>query len=155
VGEVIDRVDEVGGSLQLEGKHVALTLPQNCPPDTEAAIVETVRANRDAVSAKLSGMGSKAPTVEEVRASLPPGAKLVSYEPKQAPFAVAPVSLVNDAGKFYRAYLADLSRRLAKPEGYHCPPLADILSKLADAGVELRVDASAGGTPPGYREGKR
>src|ERR1039458_2936646 len=94
VGEVIDRVAEVGGSLRLEGKHVALTLPQNCPPDTEAAIVETVRANRDAVSAMLSGMGSKAPTLEEVRARLPPDIKLVSYDPKQAPFAVALVSLV-------------------------------------------------------------
>jgi hypothetical protein len=29
--------------------------------------------------------------------------------------------------------------RLAKPEGYHCPPLTDILSKLADAGLELTV----------------
>lgn len=53
VGEVIDRVAEVGGSLQLKGEHVALTLPWNCPPDTEVAIVETVRANRNVVSAVL------------------------------------------------------------------------------------------------------
>ena len=142
VGEVIDRVAEVGGSLRLEGKHVALSLPRDCPPETESAIVETVRANRDAVSAMLGDLGSKAPTVEEVRASLPPSVKLVRYEPKQAPFAVVPVSLVNNAGKFYRCYLAALSRRLAKPEGYPCPPLADILSKLADAGLELTVDPS-------------
>ena len=142
VGELVERVAEVGGSLYLEGNHVALTLPQNCPPDTEAAIVETIRANRDAVSAILDDMGSKAPSLEEVRASLPPGIKLVSYEPKQAPFDLTPVFTVTKAGKFYRAYLRDLTWRLEHPHDYAAPPLADILSKLAEAGLELRLDRS-------------
>jgi hypothetical protein len=140
VGEVIDRVAEVGGSLHLEGKHVALTLPQNCPPDTEAAIVETIRVNRDAVSAILDDMESKAPSLEEVIASLPPGVKLVSYHPKQAPFAVRPVSLVTNAGKFYRAYLKDLRWRAEHPDGYAAPPLRDITAKLAEAGLELHLE---------------
>lgn len=143
VGEVIDRVAEVGGSLQLEGERVALTLPRNCPPDTEAAIVGTVRANRDAVSAMLRDMGSKAPSLEEVKASLPPGVKTVGYHPKQAPFAVAPVSVVTDAGKFFRACLKDLAWRLEHPDGYAAPPLADVLAKLAEAGLELSIDAPA------------
>ena len=146
VGEVIERVVEVGGSLQLEGKHVALTLPRNCPPETESAIVETVRANREVVSAMLHDIGSKAPSLEEVKASLPPGVKLVSYEPKQAPFAVAPISIVTDAGKFFRAYLKDLAWQLEHPDGYAAPPLVDILSKLGDAGLELALD---------HREGRR
>jgi hypothetical protein len=144
VGEVIERVAEVGGSLQLEGKdgeHVALTLPRNCPPETESAIVETVRANREVVPAMLHDIGSKAPSVEKVRASLPPSVRLVSYHPKPAPFAVAPVSIVTDAGKFYRAYLKDLAWRIEHPQGHAAPLLADILSKLADAGLELTVDA--------------
>jgi hypothetical protein len=141
IGEVIERVARVGGSLQLEGKHVALTLPHNCPPDTEAAIVETIRRDRKAVIAILQDIESKAPSLEEVKASLSPGVRLVSYRPRQAPFAVMSISVVTDAEKFYRAYLADLSRRLAKLKGCHCPPLADILSKLADAGLELTVDA--------------
>ena len=141
VGEAIDRVAEVGGRLQLEGEHVALALPRNCPPDTEAAIVETIRANRDAVSVMLRDKGSKAPSLEEVIASLPSGVKLVSYRPKEAPFAVAPVSIVTDAGKFYRSRLADLSGRMAEPMTHSCPPLDDILSKLSDAGLELRIDA--------------
>ena len=143
VGEVIERVAEVGGSLHLEGKHVALALPRNCPPDTEAAIVETIRANRDAVSAILDDMGNKAPSLQEVRASLPPGVRLLSYQPKQAPFAVAPVSVVTNAGKFFRAYLSALRWRLEHPHGYAAPPLPDILGKLADAGLELTVDAPA------------
>lgn len=149
----VDRIRELGGELFLVGDRLRFRIPAG---NMEARqLIAEIRRDRDEVIAMLRDKESKPPSIEEVQAALPPGVKLVSYEPKQAPFAVAPVSLVNDAGKFYRAYLADLSRRLAKPEGYHCPPLADILSKLADAGLELRVDASAGGTPPGYREGKR
>jgi hypothetical protein len=146
VGEVMDRVAEVGGSLQLEGKHVALTLPPNCPPETEIAIVETIRANRVAVSAILHDMGSEAPPLEEVKASLPPGVKLVSYHPKQAPFAVAPVSVVKNAGKFYRAYLKDLGWRIEHPEGRAAPPLSDIVAKLAEAGLELTFQAAGAGS---------
>jgi hypothetical protein len=91
----------------------------------------------------LSDMASKAPSLEEVKASLPPGVRLVNYQPREVPFAVAPVSIVTQAGKFYRAYLADLARRLEKPEGYHCPPLSDILSKLSSAGLELMIEAPA------------
>ena len=123
VGEVLDRVAEVGGCLRLEGEHVALTLPGNCPPETESTIVENVRANRDVVSAILYDIGSKAPSLEEVRASLPPGVRLVSYHPKQPPFAVAPVSIVTNAGKFYRKYLDDLAWRIEHGgEGYSAPP---------------------------------
>lgn len=146
IGKVIERVAEVGGSLQLEGKHVALTLPRNCPPETESAIVETVRANREVVSAMLHDMGSKAPSLEEVKTSLPPGVKLVSYNPKQAPFAVAPVSVVKDAGKFYRAYLKDLGWRIEHPEARAAPPLSDILAKLAEAGLELTFQSTGAGS---------
>jgi hypothetical protein len=140
VGEVIDRVAQVGGRLRLEGEQVSLSLPHDCPPDTEAAIVETVRANRDAVSAMLRDLASQAPSLEEVKASTPPGVRIMRYDPKQAPFACAPVSVVTNAGSFYRAYLRDLKARLEKPEGYHCPPLVDILAKLAAAGLELTVE---------------
>jgi hypothetical protein len=88
----------------------------------------------------LQDQGSKAPPLAEVMSELPPGVRLVSYQPKEAPFAVAPVSTVTNAGKFFRAYLADLSRRMANPQTYSCPPLPEILGKLADAGLELKVD---------------
>jgi hypothetical protein len=146
VGEAIDLVAEVGGSLQLEGDQVSLSLPQNCPPDAESAILASARANRDALAALLREMASKAPPLEEVKASLPAGVRLVSYQPKEAPFPVALTSLVTNAGRFYRAYLRDLKARLEKPEGYHCLLLPDIFNKLADAGLELAFE------PPAARE---
>ncbi len=137
----VDRIRELGGELFLVGDRLKYRIPAG---NLEARqLIAEIRRDREAVIAMLRDIESKPPSVEEVRAALPPGVKLVSYNPKQSPFAVAPVSVVTNAGKFYRAYLADLSRRLARPEGCHCPPLADILSKLADAGLELSVDAPA------------
>ena len=73
---------------------------------------------------------------------LPAGVRLLKYQPKPVPFAVAPVSVVTGAGKFFRAYLKDLAWRLAHPESYAAPPLVEIMSKLADAGLDLIADAS-------------
>ena len=54
-GEVIGRVAEVGGRLQLDGERVQLSLPWDCPPETASAILKTVRANHDAVAAREMG----------------------------------------------------------------------------------------------------
>jgi hypothetical protein len=138
VGAAIDYVAEVGGSLRLEGERLKLRLPGNCP--AENIIVETIRANRDVVAAMLRERESKPPSLEEVTAMLPAGVRVRKYEPKAVPFAVAPVSVVTDAGKFFRAYLKDLAWRLAHPDTYAAPPLADILVKLADGGLDLVTD---------------
>ena len=68
-------------------------------------MVSELRREREAAIAFLRDRESKPPSLEEVKAVLPPGVRLVNYEPKQPPFAVAPVSIVTNAGKFYRAYL--------------------------------------------------
>jgi hypothetical protein len=134
----VDRIRELGGELFLAGDRLKYRIPAGNPEARQ--LLAEIRRDREAVIAMLRDIESKPPPLEEVTAMLPAGVRLVSYRPKEAPFAVAPVSIVNDAGKFYRAYLADLSRRLAMPEGYYSPPLADILGKLADAGLELKVD---------------
>jgi len=133
----IDRLRELGGEVFLDGGQLRYRIP-----DTPEAnqMIEEIRQNREVILAMLTERESVAPSLEEVRGILPPGVNVVSYEPKEAPFAVAPVSIVTNAGRFYRVYLADLRERLAKPDAYSCPPLADILAKLSDAGLELKVD---------------
>ncbi len=133
----IDRLQELGGELFLQGGFIRYRVPKGNPEAHE--LLAEIRKDRQAFIALLQDRESKPPSLDEIQASLPPGVKLVNYEPKQPPFAVAPVSIVANAGKFYRAYLADLRERVLKPEGYSCPPLADILAKLAEAGLELEV----------------
>jgi len=137
--DVIDRLQELGCAVRVEGERLKVRGP-NLPE--VPGLVSELRASRDraAIIAMLKDRESNAPSLAEVKAVLPPGVRLVSYNPKRAPFAVAPISIITDAGKFFRAYLRDLQFRLEHPDGYHCSPLADILSKLADAGLELRAD---------------
>jgi hypothetical protein len=120
----------------LDGEKIRYRIPAT---DEARQLVGEIRANREAIIALLRDRETRAPSLDEVRACLPDAVKVVSYRPKEAPFAVAPVSVVTDAGRFYRAYLANLRERLAKPDGYSCPPLTDILAKLADGGLQVEV----------------
>jgi hypothetical protein len=133
----IDRLKELGGELFLNGATVRYRIPAESQEARQ--IIAELRRDRDALAALLRDRESEPPSLEEVEAALPTGVRLVSYCPKQTPFAVAPVSVVTNAGKFFRAHLRDLKARLEKPEGYHCPLLVDILAKLADAGLELQI----------------
>lgn len=133
---VVDRLAALGCSVRLDGEKLKVRGP-NKPEVRE--LVSELRRDRDAVMSLLRDRQSKAPTLEEVKSALPPCVRLVSYKPKEAPFAVAPVSVVTNAGKFFRTYLRDLAWRLGHPEGHAAPPLPDILSKLADAGLQVEI----------------
>ncbi len=133
----IDRLRELGGELFLQGE----TIRYRIPADSEEAheVIAELRRNRDALAAMLQDRENNPPSLAEVKAALPPGVRLVSYQPEQAPFAVAPISIVTNAGKFFRAYLRDLRWRMEHQDGYAAPPLADVLSKLSDAGLQLNL----------------
>ena len=132
----IERLAELGGTLWLEGEKLRYRIP---PTPEAREIIAEIRQDREAVKELLRDAESKPPSLAEVKAALPAGVRLMSYQPKAAPFAVAPVSVVTNAEKFYRAYLRDLKARIQNPKGYHVAPLADILAKLAEAGLELEV----------------
>lgn len=140
IGDALDRVAQAGGSLWLSGEKIKLCLPEDC--GDSAKIVEALRRDRQAVIAMLRDIESKPPSLEEVKAMLPPGVQVLKYQPRTPPFAVAPVSVVTNAGRFFRAYLRDMAWRLEHPKAYACAPLHEILAKLAEAGVELEIDAS-------------
>jgi hypothetical protein len=136
--DLLDRLSFFGCQVRVEGDKLKVRGPDR--PEVEGLVSE-LRREREAAIAFLRDRESKPPSLDEIQASLPPGVKLVNYEPKQPPFAVAPVSVVTNAGKFFRAYLGDLRWRLEHPEGYAAQPLPDILAKLAEAGLELKIDA--------------
>jgi len=137
--EVIDRLTALGCDVRLEGNRLKVRGP-DCPEIV--SLLPELRARREEAIQIIREQQGKPPSLEEVRALLPSGVRLISYCPKQAPFAVAPVSVVTNAGRFFRVYLKDLAWRLEHPDGYAAPPLADILSKLADAGLSLLADGN-------------
>jgi hypothetical protein len=134
--DILDRLVKLGCTVWAENEKVKVEGPEL--PEVIDLITE-LRLNRDAALAFLREQESQPLSLVEVKAALPPGVTLVSYRPKPAPFAVRPVSIVTNARKFFRAYLADLAWRIEHPDGYAAPPLADILAKLADGGLELEL----------------
>jgi hypothetical protein len=137
--DVLDRLAAFGCAVRIEGEKLKVRGP-NLPE--VAALVSELHARRDDAFSILRDTESRPLSLEEIQAALPSGVTLVSYGPKQAPFTVAPVSVVTNAGKFFRVYLRDLRWQLEHPDGYAAPPLPNILSKLADAGLELRIGKS-------------
>jgi hypothetical protein len=135
-GSAIDRLRELGGDIFLQGDAIRYRIPARSPEAHE--LLAEIRKDREAFKALLRDRESKPPSLEEVKAALPPSVTLVSYQPNHAPFAIAAVSVVTDAGRFFRVYLRDLTWRMAHPDTRAAPPLADILARLADAGLILR-----------------
>jgi hypothetical protein len=138
-GSAIDRFQELGGSLYLVGGRLRYRLPAG---DLEARkLLPEIRENRDVIVEMLRDRESQPPPLAEVISKLPDGVSVVRYEPKTVPFVVGAVaSVVTNAGKFFRRYLAELPRRLNDPGTRSVPPLADILTKLQDGGLELELE---------------
>lgn len=73
--------------------------------------------------------------------SLPKGVSVVRYEEKAAPVAITVCSVVNDLPKFIRHALDELGARLHSPIQIKAgDSVFLLLSKLADCGLELRLE---------------
>ncbi len=73
--------------------------------------------------------------------ALPPGVRLMSYQPKEPPVAITVCSVVTDVPKFIEHCLAELSARLHSPVQIRAgDSVFELLSKLADCGLELVVE---------------
>ena len=89
-------------------------------------------------TAHLEALGVPAPPVCP---PLPKGVRLVRYEPRTPPVAIRPVSVVTDVNKFIRHYLEELDARLHSPVQIRAGgSVFEILSKLAEAGLELAIE---------------
>jgi hypothetical protein len=93
----------------------------------------------------LDALGVPAPPVCP---PLPKAVRLVRYAPKTPPVAIRPISLVTDVEKFIRHYLQELDARLNNPVQIRAGgSVFEILSKLAEAGVELAIEGPQRGDP--------
>ena len=87
--------------------------------------------------------GDSAPSVPaaECPYCLPEGVKLVRYTQKTPPVAITVCSVVNDPDKFIRHALEELAARLHHPVQIKAnDSVFELLSKLADCGLEVRID---------------
>jgi hypothetical protein len=143
--DVLDRLTAIGCQVRVEGQKLKVRGPDL--PEV-AGLVSELHAQREEAIAMLDDVEGKAPPLNEVKAALPPGVRLLSYRPKESPFAAAPVSVVTNVRRFVHAHLRDMAWRLEHPNTHACAPLNEILAKLAEAGLELAVDLPPSSTSP-------
>lgn len=73
---------------------------------------------------------------------IPPGVRLVRYEPKPAPVAIDVASVVVDVQKFIEAELRELEARLCSPVQIRGGwGVYAILDRLSQVGVELEIES--------------
>jgi hypothetical protein len=118
-----------------------------------AGLVTELRACPGDALAILDEAESRAPSLEEVKAALPAqvcpydlpvGVRLVRYTPKKPPIAVTVCSVVTDPDKFIRHTLGELEARLHHALQIRAgDSVFEILSKLSDCGLELRLLSGA------------
>ena len=72
----IDRLQELGGELFLQGGFIRYRVPKGNPEAHE--LLAEIRKDRQAFIALLQDRESKPPSLDEIQASLPPGVKLVN-----------------------------------------------------------------------------
>ena len=94
--------------------------------------------DRPRATAPLEALGVPPPSVCP---RLPSGVRLVRYEPRTPPVVIQLVSVVTDVDKFIRHYLEELDARLHHPVQIRgAGSVFEILSKLAEAGLELAIE---------------
>jgi hypothetical protein len=126
--ELIEHVEMAGGMLVLNGERIRVHLPEEA-----AHLLEELRAHKDEVLSLLRG--------REKLPSMPPGVRLLHWEPKPAPVILAPYLVVTGVDRFVRMTLIELKAALAgKPWQSGHWSVRDLVDRLEQVGVRVEVE---------------
>jgi hypothetical protein len=124
---VVERIEGEGGALAVNGEQIRVRLPEDA-----AHLLEELRAHKDEVLSLLRRR-------EEIPA-MPPGVRLVHWEPKPAPVVLTHYSVVTDVDRFIRMTLLELKAALAGKRwqsGHRS--VRELVDRLEQCGVILQV----------------
>jgi hypothetical protein len=131
VAEAVNQVESAGGTFRLDGPKVRVWYPGYEQRDWLVPQVNFIRAHRDEAAAFLR---ARVP-------AMPPGVRLISWNPKVPPVAIEACAVVTDPPLFARTTLRQLETALAQPKrwvGWSVPQLID---RLAQAGVFVALES--------------
>ena len=125
--EVLHALEEAGGSLALNGGRIKYTIPKRA-----VWLVPELRQQREKIVELLQR--------RTAFPSMPAGARLVRWAPKQPPVLLERCSVVIDVDKFIFATLTQLRARL-EGKDYLAGnwPLRELIERLELVGVEVEV----------------
>lgn len=125
--EVLHAVEKAGGSLALSGRHIKYTIPKRA-----VWLIAELKQNREELIGLLKEAGTPPP--------MPPGVRLLKWEPKTPPIAIVRMGIVCDVDKFIAATLRELRARL---EGKNFLAgnwsLLELINRLEQVGVVVNV----------------
>jgi hypothetical protein len=125
---VVERIEDAGGELGLNGERIRVRLPEDA-----VHLLEELRAHKDGVLSLLRR--------REAISAMPPGVRLVHWEPKPAPVVLTQYSCVKHVGRFVRMTLLELKAALASKRwqsGHRSP--RELVDRLEQCGVRLEIE---------------
>jgi len=127
-GEIIRTIEGAGGELWVAGESLGYRLPESA-----ASLVEELRASKWELLELL-----------RQRPAMPPGVRLVRWEPLAAPVPLNRWLTVLDTGRFIASTLRQLSARLSGDDfGAGNWSLSELLESLERVGVIVAIAEAA------------
>jgi hypothetical protein len=131
--EVLHAVKKAGGSLALNGGQIKYTIPKR-----DVWLVPELKQNREELIELLTG-GRTSPL-------MPPGVRLVKWEPKTPPVALVRMGIVSNVDKFIDATLRELRARLEGKDFLAGNwSLRELVDRLEQVGVHVQVERDENG----------
>jgi hypothetical protein len=133
VTEILDAVQVAGGSLALNGERIQYVLPNSA-----TWLITELKRNRKEVVELLRKNNALPP--------MPPGVRLLRWEPKNPPVAIVRMGIVSNVNKFVETTLRQMRARL---EGRDFLAgnwsLRELVDRLEQVGVCVTIENSLSG----------
>ena len=126
--EVLDAVQDLGGSLTLNGERIQYEIPTSAD-----WLITELRQHREELVELLREC--------EIPPPMPPGVRLVKWAPKKPPVAIVRMGVVTNVDKFIGATLRELRARLEGKDFLAGNwSLRELVDRLEQIGVEVKVE---------------
>ena len=131
--EVLQAVEKAGGSVVLSGGQIKYKIPKQ-----DVWLVPELKQNRK----ELIGLLRE----EKAPPQMPPGVRLLKWEPKTPPVAIVRMGIVSNIDKFVDATLLQLRARLEGKDFLAGNwSLLELVDRLEQVGVLVSIEASQSG----------
>jgi hypothetical protein len=128
--ELLEAVQNLGGSLTLSGERIQYALP-----DSELWLVHELQQHRQ----ELIGLLKE----ERMPPPMPPGVRLLKWQPKDPPIAIVHMGIVSNVDKFVAATLLQLRARLEGKDSLAGNwSLRELVDRLEQVGVAVGIEST-------------